>query len=120
MAVRALVVEDDDDIRVTLRDVLMFFGITVDAVANGAEALRWLDGSAAPDVILLDLVMPVMDGWQFMRALRERGADLPVCVLSATPQSPPEGAAEVLNKPISAGRLLAAVHRHARRSNERG
>jgi len=79
-----LVVDDDADIREFLSAFLSFQGYEVTTAANGAEALRQLH-LAKPCVILLDLMMPVMDGVEFRRRQRalEEGADIPVLCLSA-------------------------------------
>lgn len=65
-----LVVEDDADIRDTIRAVFELDGYAVETAANGVEALAKLDALGRPCVILLDLMMPVMDGWQFLERLR--------------------------------------------------
>jgi CheY-like chemotaxis protein len=79
-----LVVDDDADIREFLSAFLSFQGYEVTTASNGAEALRQLH-VAKPCVILLDLMMPVMDGVEFRRRQRalDEGADIPVLCLSA-------------------------------------
>src|SRR4051794_32625764 len=72
---RVLVVEDDASIRDALAQLLASEGYAVDTSENGARALDRLRSAAAPDVIVLDLRMPVMDGWQF-RAEQRRDPDL--------------------------------------------
>jgi CheY-like chemotaxis protein len=62
---RILLVEDDPDIRISLQTILTEEGFDVVACNNGREALSRLGSMAAPDLIILDLMMPVMDGWQF-------------------------------------------------------
>ena len=84
-----LVVEDDFAIRETIFEVLDCEGFRVTCAANGAEALLRLDeafeAGDCPGLILLDLMMPVMDGWEFRQAQRRdpRLAAIPVIVLSA-------------------------------------
>ncbi len=80
-----MVVEDDYAIRETLRELLEEEGYRVTQASNGAEALARLRTMGPPRLILLDLMMPVMDGWEFRRAIRgdERLAEIPVIVLSA-------------------------------------
>jgi CheY-like chemotaxis protein len=81
-----LVVEDDFAIRETVTEVLESEGFRVSSASNGAEALARLDETdALPGLILLDLMMPVMDGWEFRLAQQRnpRIADIPVIVLSA-------------------------------------
>lgn len=80
-----LVVDDDADVRSSLQEVLEDEGFEVTVAGDGQEALRKLDGGLAPDVILLDLMMPVMDGIQFRakQLARPRLCSIPVVVLSA-------------------------------------
>src|SRR5438874_12818796 len=83
-----LVVEDDDDIREAVVEVLRADGYETQSATNGQEALRALeDADERPELILLDLMMPVMDGWDFLFWLDERD-DLrgtPVAIMSAHP-----------------------------------
>jgi CheY-like chemotaxis protein len=80
-----LLVEDDDDIRLALVEALQDEGIAVRAAANGADALDGLRQGAPPCLIVLDLMMPVMDGWQFRDKQLEDPtlASIPVVVLTA-------------------------------------
>ncbi len=106
----ALVVEDDREIREALADAIELGGFEVATVANGLEALRWLRGAPQlADVIVLDLMMPVMDGWQFLAARDARAKSVPVVVLTAKPDPEvPEGV-RVLTKPVSLEQLVAAL-----------
>jgi signal transduction histidine kinase/CheY-like chemotaxis protein len=108
-----LVVEDDETIRLILREVLEDEGYRVVTAQNGREALEILSSGARPCVILLDLMMPVMNGWQLLEALHQRGdlARLPVVVVSAATGvcELPAGARRCLPKPIHLGNLLAAI-----------
>ena len=84
-------VDDDPDIRDSLREVLEDEGYEVACVGNGREALDHLKtASPRPCVILLDLMMPVMDGWQFRREQKQDAdiADIPLVVITATGQAP--------------------------------
>ena len=108
-----LVVDDDPDARDRLRAVLHREGWTVAEAANGEEALA-IVARRPPQLILLDLMMPVMDGFKFLHALRERpgGADIPVVVLTARDlnadeQRQLEGADRVLQKGQTDLRTLA-------------
>ncbi len=115
---RILLIEDDDALREALSEVLVDEGYRVDCAANGLEALEQLNRGIAPDLIVLDLVMPVMDGWAFRDAQRlaPRLARIPTMVLSASfpPDSPRMRSLEVqavLSKPVSIDRLLRAMQR---------
>jgi CheY-like chemotaxis protein len=79
-----LLVEDDLDIRIDLADLLRNEGYEVATAANGQEALEWLQGNHRADLILLDLMMPVMNGWDFRgRQLEEPDlVSIPVVLLS--------------------------------------
>jgi len=111
-----LVVDDDPDLREFLRLVLTSMGFEVTSAANGREALDDMDGHD-PDLILLDMKMPVMDGWEFCRALEGRDARPPIVVLTAAPD-PAGRAAEVhaegwLGKPFEYADLEAIVRKFA-------
>ncbi len=116
---RILIVEDDADLREALSEILRDEGYDVAGAAHGGEALDRLRGDfRRPALILLDLTMPVMNGWQF-RAEQRRDPDLsdiPVVVLSGgdrlTEQMGPLGIQEYVRKPIELDRLLAAIRRH--------
>jgi CheY-like chemotaxis protein len=110
-----LIVEDDDDIRDALAQILELEGYAVRQAANGREALDISAAQPTPILILLDLMMPVMDGWQF-RAEQMKDPTLskvPLVVISADASVHQKvasfGAASVLPKPISLDRLLRAV-----------
>jgi CheY-like chemotaxis protein len=110
-----LIVEDDDDIREALSQILELEGYTVRQAANGREALDISSHEPLPSLILLDLMMPVMDGWQFRSEQMKNPAlaNVPVLVISADAnvheKAASFGAASVLPKPISLDRLLRAV-----------
>jgi CheY-like chemotaxis protein len=84
---RILIADDDPDVRESLRLLLELHGHSVEEARNGREALSRLDHEAPPCLILLDLMMPVMDGWQFRRAQLQNPAlaGVPVVVISAVP-----------------------------------
>ena len=112
-----LVVDDDPDIRESLREVLEDEGYTVSCVGNGREALDYLKtpSSPRPCVILLDLMMPVMDGWQFRREQKQDPtiADIPLVVITATGKRPVLiDAAELVMKPLDLNRLFEAIERY--------
>lgn len=112
-----LLVEDDPGIRESIADCLSFEGYTVAHAANGEEALQYLHRSPRPRVLIVDLVMPVMNGTQFLARLRADPdlKDLPVVLMTAAMPSPttafPE-ADEYLAKPFDLGDLLHVVERY--------
>jgi len=114
-----LIVEDDYDIREVLTEVLQDEGYSVAGAANGREALDYLsDGSPVPSLILLDLMMPVMSGWQFVSEQRQVSAlaSIPVVVVSADGNLQQKagslGASGYLRKPIEIEALLQVVSRY--------
>lgn len=105
-----MVVDDDRDIRESLAEVLQDEGYAVTGVGNGREALDALDAGAKPRVILLDLMMPVMDGYQFYEHWRARPElkSIPLFVVTAgraSREALPE-ATHLLAKPLDLDRLL--------------
>jgi CheY-like chemotaxis protein len=106
---RVLVVEDDHDVRVTVRLTLEDEGYQVDSVTDGRRALEFLERSAQPpDLILLDLMMQGMDGWEFATRLRAnpRLRSIPVVIISAFDELPPPGIVAFLRKPLKFDALL--------------
>ncbi len=110
-----LVVDDDADVRVAIADALAETGYRVTEASNGRQALDALKGGPRPDAILLDLMMPVMDGWAFCKEQRSDAELAPIPVVVFTAYGVPRdaaatiGAVGVLRKPPSLGELLAAV-----------
>jgi CheY-like chemotaxis protein len=117
-----LVIDDYADSRIAVRDLLEDNGYQVVEAANGQEALSFLAaGVPRVQLIILDLQMPIMNGWQFLTALEShvRLSATPVLVVSAhQPPSQETHTAVVgcLKVPYSADQLLAAVKRHCRSS----
>ena len=107
-----LVVDDDDDIRDTLAEALSLDGYRVTTAANGKVALEQARVTR-PDLILLDLMMPVMSGWAFMEARHgdSRLASVPVVVVTAAFDACAEGATVLLRKPFELDTLLTIVAR---------
>ena len=108
-----LIVEDADDLREMLVEFLDLEGFDPTAARHGAEALAILhEADTLPIAVVLDLMMPVMDGWQLCAQLRanERLAQIPVLVMSAVADRYPENdAVAVLQKPLDFDALLAAL-----------
>lgn len=114
-----LVVDDDTDLRETLGQILEDVGYRIALVGNGQEALDYLRAESAPSLILLDLMMPVMDGWQFRAEQRrdERLREIPVVIVSASGnwhEQEERLEAECIRKPVDFDRLLATIERNAR------
>jgi CheY-like chemotaxis protein len=115
---RILLVEDDEATRTAMALALELQGFTVDAAANGQEALDLLRAAAQPCLILLDLMMPVMDGWQFRDEQRQDPAlaAIPVVVVSADGSVPQKaatlGATDYLQKPVDVDQLVNTVQRY--------
>jgi CheY-like chemotaxis protein len=121
-ASRVLVVEDNDSTRESLVLLLQCEGFDTAGVGNGQEALRVLRDGYDACLILLDLMMPVMDGWTFRYEQRRDPAlgDIPVAILSAT-ASPSEdakrlGAIAAFRKPLDVEALLDLVAAHCPRA----
>lgn len=118
-----LVVDDDPDILEAICDILDGEDYRVARARNGAEALERVDAER-PDVILLDLMMPVMDGVAFAKALRQRPADRDVPILVISADGNPQRAASVnprgyLAKPFDIDTLLSHVARICRPAEPR-
>ena len=119
MSLTVLIVDDDADIRETLADVLRDAGYHVLGAANGDDALHQLRRGARPNLILLNLMMPVMNGWEFRERQRQDPmlAAIPVVVISAYSRYTSDGAdfdaAASLRKPLDITTLIEMVERHA-------
>jgi CheY-like chemotaxis protein len=111
-----LVADDDRAIRETLAEVLRDEGYDVRTAANGQQALEICGAQPTPDLILLDLQMPVMDGLEFMRVknCEKTLSRIPICVMTAARVIPtaPMSAAAYLYKPIGLAELMDVVKRY--------
>lgn len=111
-----LLVEDDHEIRVSVRNLLEDEGFRVLTAANGLSAMDLLERTATrPCLILLDLMLPVLDGWHLAERLRRhpRLGDIPIAVLSAYDEPPPpRDIVGFLRKPVRADVLLQLVENH--------
>ena len=117
MAKRILIVEDDRDLALLEAEILESAGYSTAIAANGWEALHRLQTSDRPDLILLDMMMPMMDGWKFREEQRKVPslASIPVVVVTADGDARGKAAsiqaAGYASKPITIDRLLEAVER---------
>jgi len=105
-----LLVDDDVGALSALADILSMEGYDVSTATNGREALDYLRHSPSPRLIILDLVMPVMDGWQFLNAKKNdpNFSRLPVVVVSALDSD--VDARAVIRKPVDVEQLLTLVN----------
>jgi CheY-like chemotaxis protein len=113
MSKSILIVDDDADIRGVLSEFLEYEGYSVATAAHGREALGFLRTHARPSVVLLDLMMPTMDGFQFREEQKRDPAiaSIPVIVMTARGalESGAIDVAQVLPKPLELERLMAAL-----------
>ena len=113
-----LVVDDDADMIEVIQLVLQDAGYRTRSALNGQEALEAVESGGMPALIVLDMLMPVMNGWQFAEAFHALyGRDVPIVVATAAEhvrsRSDGIGAVGVLPKPFEVSDLLRVVSRHA-------
>lgn len=106
-----LVVEDDEDVRDMLALTLQGKHFPVELAKNGADALAVL-AQKRPCLVMLDLVMPGIDGHQVLARMKSSGYDSPVVVISALDAEPPEGTVATLRKPFENPALLELATRY--------
>jgi DNA-binding response OmpR family regulator len=107
-----LIIEDDEDLRETLADLLVEAGYRAETASNGREALSMVSAGLRPRLCIVDLMMPIMNGWQFIDWLRSSAetASIPALVVTATgPYWGWPETARVLRKPMDVERLVEAV-----------
>ena len=119
---RILIIEDDPSITLMVRDNLEYEGFKVSSVADGSRAIQ-AARSFMPDLILLDLMLPGLDGYEICSAISQSTLRIPVIILSARSQSADKvrglqlGADDYVTKPFSLDELLARVHAVIRRTS---
>jgi CheY-like chemotaxis protein len=115
MVRRIMIVDDDEEIRETLGELLGQEGLEILEACDGVDALTHLSQGARPDLILLDLMMPNMDGWRFYDELRRDGAiaSIPVVVMTAAGRATSStiGVKDVLHKPFTLEEVLSVISR---------
>lgn len=111
MSHTVLLVEDEEDLRELMSEAIEARGYSVVAVADGQQALDALPGIENLCLVLLDLLMPGMNGWDFFEKLRARPelSKVPVVVHTSAPKHAPAGVTRVLQKPVALERLMAVV-----------
>jgi len=110
-----LLIEDESDIRTILKDVLEWEGYRVYTASNGKEGLEILRRMPTPHLILLDLMMPVMNGWEFANALQVDGAYVDIPILAVSAFSDLEKTIQTkgfIKKPVDLDLLLSLVKQH--------
>ena len=118
-----LVVEDDPELRAVVAEILEWEGYRVTTASNGRKALQAIEetstgGATSPALVLLDMWMPVLDGWSVARELKQRAIKVPIVVMTAA-EDAPRSAEEVdadgyLAKPFGMDDLLEAIRPHMR------
>ncbi|MCC2684375.1 MAG: DNA-binding response regulator [Paenibacillaceae bacterium] len=125
MRERILVIDDDDKIISMLRRALAFEGYSVTTASNGQEGLRSIL-EQTPQLVILDVMMPYVDGWEVCRRIREGGGEMPIMMLTAKDEVADRvkgldmGADDYLVKPFALEELLARVRVLLRRKSEIG
>jgi two-component system response regulator MprA len=123
MKEKILVVDDDEKIVAMLKRNLAFEGYQVETATNGAEALKFLMNHDEPNLIILDVMMPQIDGWEVCRRIREAGSVVPILMLTAKDDVADRvfgldnGADDYLIKPFATEELLARIRVLFRRKN---
>lgn len=107
-----VVAEDDDELRDLIADILEGAGYDVIPAGSGKQVADYLEAAEQPPAaILLDLMMPLVSGWELLRAMREhpRWRAIPVVIMTGVSRDRPAGVAGVLKKPFRVNDLLATV-----------
>lgn len=121
---KILIVEDNAEIRTTLKLALELEGHRVFEAADGIDAMTILDSEPHPDLIILDMLMPRMNGWEFITEVKKNSASavakIPIIAVTATServQHTPGEIQAVLKKPIDLNELYSAVRRFSRQTH---
>jgi CheY-like chemotaxis protein len=117
-----LIVDDDLDLLEVMRFVIENEGMAVETARNGEEALALLRTGRRPRLVLFDLIMPVMNGWEFLDEVAKDPSleQIPVVALTAAEHLQVTGAVELLSKPIDLMALLRVVERYLRGEHDAG
>ena len=121
---KILVVDDERAVRESLRRALELEGYEIELAADGSEALYRLEGTEEPDAVILDVLMPGVDGLEVCRRLRGSGSKLPVLMLTARTEVEDRvagldaGADDYVTKPFALEELLARVRALLRRTSD--
>ena len=121
---KILVVDDERAVRESLRRALELEGYEIELAEDGAGALERLEGEAQPDAMVLDVLMPGVDGLEVSRTLRRKGSKLPILMLTARTQVEDRvegldaGADDYLTKPFALEELLARIRALLRRTSD--
>ena len=109
-----MVIEDEVELREMMQEALELSGYVVVAASDGQDALDAIGPIEHVCLVLLDLLMPRMNGWDFFAKMRARPelADIPVIVHSSSPLEAPAGVTRVLQKPVTLDRLLSVVQEY--------
>jgi CheY-like chemotaxis protein len=117
-----LIVDDDPNLLEVTSFVIESEGMAVETARNGEEALTSLRAGRLPRLVLLDLMMPVMSGWEFLDEVAKDPSlkVIPVVVLTAAERAQVPGTVQVLRKPMDLGALLRVVEHYVRGDDDAG
>ena len=115
-----LIVDDDPNLLEVTRFVIESEGMAVETARNGQEALAVLRDHRLPGLVLLDLMMPVMNGWEFLNEVAKDPLlkAIPVVALTAAENAQAPGAVRILRKPMDLGALIQVVEHYLRRADD--